>query len=163
MVSCLKPIYHPCPSRMWKEREARKSFLQKAQSAATTSWRPGLGLKTLLSFPPGHRLVDGRGHDRSVHRSRAQQVSDLAHLGWWGGRSDKESRGHVDTSRLRLRIPIFSARLNTAFHPFPGHSWCSKQACSSSENLLSFHSPQTTKREENEYRRAIFASDRSRG
>ena len=162
MVSCLKPIYHPCPSRVWKEREARKSFLQKAQSAATTSWRPGLGLKTLLSLPPGH-LDTGQlmaavmtGVCIGVEPNR---FSDLAHLGWWGGRSDKESRGHVDTSRLRLRIPIFSARLNTAFHPFPGHSWCSKQARSSSENLLSFHSPQTTKREENEYRWAIFASD----
>ena len=148
MVSCLKPIYHPCPSRVWKEGEARKSFLQKAQSAATTIGGLVWALKPFSPFPSGHRPVDGGGHDRSVHRSRAQQVSDLAHLGgWWGGRSDKESRGHVDTSRLRLRIPIFSARLNTAFHPFPGHSSCSKQARSSSENLLSFHPPQTTKSE----------------
>ena len=163
MVSCLKPIYHSCPSRVWKEREARKSFLQKAQSAATTIGGLVWALKPFSPFHSGHHPVDGGGHDRSVHRSPAQQVSDLAHLGEVGGRSDKESRGHVDTSRLRLRIPIFSARLNTAFHPFPGHSWCSKQARSSSENLLSFRSPQTTKREENEYRRAIFASDRSRG
>ena len=51
MVSCLKPIYHPCPSRVWKEREARKSFLQKAQSAATTIGGLVWALKPFSPFP----------------------------------------------------------------------------------------------------------------
>ena len=85
MVSCLKPIYHPCPSRVWKEREARKSFLQKAQSAATTIGGLVWALKPFSPFPLDTTQLMAAVMTGVCIGVEPNRFSDLAHLGWWGG------------------------------------------------------------------------------
>ena len=103
--------------------------------------RPSLGLKFPSPFQPGNHGDSGQmigvrsmtGACKSwppePPKPKPTGFPDPSWVRQWA--PDKESRGHVDTSWLHLRPPIFSARLNTAFHPFPGHSSGSLQARSS--------------------------------
>ena len=102
--------------------------------------RPSLGLKIPLSLSAwqedsgqmiGVRSMTGACKSCAPEPPKPKPTGfpDPSWVRQWA--PDKESRGHVDTSWLHLRPPIFSARLNTAFHPFPGHSSGSRQARSS--------------------------------
>ena len=87
MVSCLKPIYHPCVCHAPAGTRARKSIWQKGQSAATTGQAQS-GPKTTLFLSPWKEeavsWADGGGggmtgacesRGAGASQAEAQQVS----------------------------------------------------------------------------------------